>query len=90
MSPTATVLLCAVRYATGRSTGIYTDVIQGMRVLWPTMEPRDRKYLLDLLEDQLPRDYERSVSFSHANLESRASRELAEWKALFVELRAMG
>ena len=91
MSPTATVLLCASRYATGRQTGIYADVIQGARVLWPTMEPRDRKYLLDLWEDQMPRDYERAMVFSRtAELRADATRELAEWTALFAELRAMG
>ncbi len=77
MSPLASVLLYASRYAHGRQTGAYVETIQGCRAAWPLLSPRDRAYLLTLWREQLA-----------GNLRGEEPHVVAErkaWDALLVE-----
>jgi hypothetical protein len=53
MSPVAHTLLCAIRYAHGRSLHPYEHVISAFYELWPTIDPSDQRYLLNLVRQVL-------------------------------------
>ena len=61
MSPLAHTLLCAIRYAHGRSQHPYEEVIQTVRDLWSRLDPDSRQYWLTLVEAQVPSDLERMI-----------------------------
>lgn len=92
MSPVAHALLCAVRYAHGRSLHPYEEVIAAVRELWPSIDHASRRYWLGLVDNQVPADLqrmidahdgERSTPVTRGELEEelRAYRELIAWCA---------
>lgn len=74
MSHIATALLYASRYAHGRGTGAYQDVIAAAYALWPQLDTRDRAYLSALWRDQLPGELRGYPT------------QLAEWMAALEQL----
>jgi len=68
MSPLAHTLLCAIRYAHGRSQHPYEDVIQTVRDLWSRLDPDSRQYWLTLVEAQVPSDLERMIETHNGKL----------------------
>ena len=62
MSPLAHTLLCAIRYAHGRSQHPYEDVIQTVRDLWSRFDPDSRRYWLALVEEQVQTHLEQQIA----------------------------
>lgn len=56
MSPLAHTLLCAVRYAHGRSLHPYLDVIEGVRQVWHLLDAKSQTQWLSLVEPQVRGD----------------------------------
>lgn len=89
MSPVAHALLCAVRYAHGRSLHPYEEVIAAVRELWPTIDHASRRYWLGLVDNQVPADLQRMIDAHDGGFspvtrgeleeELRAYRELIAW-----------
>jgi hypothetical protein len=65
VSPLAHTLLCAVRYAHGRSLHPYEEVVTTVRQVWPLLAVRDRRYWLNLVQEQVPPDLERRIADCH-------------------------
>lgn len=92
MSPVAHALLCAVRYAHGRSLAPHAEVIAAVRILWPTLDERDRRGWLALVEEQVPAHLRRMIEtvgdgivpVSRAEVEG----ELRDYEALFAWCRS--
>jgi hypothetical protein len=61
MSPLAHTLLCAIRYAHGRSLHPYEEVVTAVRQVWPLLSTHDRKRWVDLVQDQIPKDLSRMI-----------------------------
>lgn len=61
MSPVAHTLLCAIRYAHGRSLHPYEHVIAAFYELWPTLDPDSQRYLLKIVREQVPADLRRWI-----------------------------
>jgi len=90
MSPVAHALLCAVRYAHGRSLHPYEEVIAAVRELWPSIDPASRRYWIGIVGNQVPADLQRMID-AHDGIrvvpvtkgeleeELRAYRELITW-----------
>ena len=77
MSPLAHTLLCAIRYAHGRSLHPYEEVIAAVREVWPQLDPASRRYWLDLVEAQVPSDVQRMIE-AHTGGSLPVSREELE------------
>lgn len=77
MSSLAHTLLCAIRYAHGRSLHPYEEVIAAVREVWPQLDLASRRYWLDLVEDQVPKDLTRMIE-AHTGGSLPVSREELE------------
>lgn len=77
MSPLAHTLLCAIRYAHGRSLHPYEEVVAAVREVWPQLDPASRRYWLDLVEAQVPADLTRMIE-AHTGGSLPVSREELE------------
>ena len=77
MSPLAHTLLCAIRYAHGRSLHPYEEVIAAVREVWPQLDPASRRYWLNLVEAQVPADLTRMIE-AHTGGSLPVSREELE------------
>ena len=89
MSPLATTLLCAIRYAHGRSLHPYEDVVAAFRMLWPHLDPHSQEALLGLLRRQVPGDLARLIRASDSELGSPCTRgELEAELDAYIQLFA--
>jgi hypothetical protein len=86
MSPLAHTLLCAIRYAHGRSQHPYKDVIQTVRDLWSRLDPDSRLYWLDLVEAQVPSDLERMIEIHNGKIFPVTREELEEERDAYLIL----
>ena len=91
MTPIAHTLLCASRYAIGRSLAPHREVIQAARELWPMIDADSRSKLLALWEDQIPRELQWRIEVQGDGIIPVSRRELEEelqqWEALFAWCR---
>ena len=88
MTPLATTLLCASRYAHLRSLRPYEDVIAATREVWHLIDADSQRYLLNLWRAQIPEEIERYIQTQRPGsiipvsvVEARI--ELADWMELF-------
>jgi len=86
----AHTLLCAIRYAHGRSLHPYEHVVVAFRQLWPTLDPDSQRYLLNIGRAQVPDDLRRMIEATRPGSivpvsrrelgdELKASRDLIAW-----------
>ena len=86
MSPLATTLLCAIRYAHGRSLHPYEDVVCAVREVWHLLDPHSQRYLLDLVDDQVPADLARMIETTRQGWSSVSAGELEQERDAYLEL----
>ncbi|NBR66907.1 MAG: hypothetical protein EBT79_06440 [Actinobacteria bacterium] len=89
MSPVAHTLLCAIRYAHGRSLHPYEHVVAAFYELWPTIDPYDQRYLLNLVREQVPDELRRLIEVTRPDAFSPVTRrelegELAAYERLIA------
>jgi hypothetical protein len=95
MSPLAHTLLCAIRYAHGRSLHPYEGVVATVRQVWPLLSQDDRTYWLNLVRAQVPGDLSRMIEASNGSYlpvsrnelekELEAYEDLLRWCAARVD-----
>jgi hypothetical protein len=76
MSPLAHTLLCAIRYAHGRSLHPYEEVVAAVRQVWPLLSTHDRRYWFNLVQDQIPKDLARMIEASNGSYHPVSRNEL--------------
>jgi len=86
MSPLAHTLLCAIRYAHGRSLHPYAEVIQAVREVWAQLDPESRRSWLTLVEEQVPADLEHRIETHPGGSLPVSRQELEEERDAYLRL----
>ncbi len=87
MSPLAHTLLCAIRYAHGRSLHPYEEVISAIRQVWSQIDPHSQRYFLFIVESQVPEELEVRIKNHRGGFlpvsQRELEKELQDYRNLF-------
>jgi hypothetical protein len=88
MNSLAIAMICAIRYAHGRSLHTYVEVIEAIRETWAIWDGDSQRRFLALVRDQVPRDLGSRIAATRPDSCIPVSRreldeELAAYELLF-------
>jgi hypothetical protein len=95
MNSIANAMICAIRYAHGRSLHPYLDVIAAIRETWATWDGGSQRQFLALMRAQVPRDLGLRIEATRPDTYVPVSRheleeELAAYEHLFEWCASQG